>query len=293
MKKVLLLLGLASTSLVAQTPLQKQIEAIAGEAQGSVSVACSLPGTELNCDLHPHGHPPMQSVFKLPLAMTVLHAVEDQKFSLDQNIRYLAADRILPKAYSPLQAKYPEGEVDVPLRELLRLTVSLSDNVAADILLRIVGGPSVVDAYIRSLGVRGFHLEDGEHELHRDVKAQYRNWFEPTGAVQLLRRLNDDSPLTKEDTALLFEWMEASRAGRIKGELPNTAIVRHKSGTSDVENGVAFATNDIGLIVLPDGKSLAVAVFLTDAKANEQVREAVIARIAKAAYDEAVKKAPK
>jgi beta-lactamase class A len=235
----------------------------------------------------------MQSVFKLPLVITVLHAVEQHKFSLDQNIRYLASDRILPKAYSPLQDKYPDGEVDITLRELLRLSVSLSDNVAADILLRLVGGPTVVDSYIRSLGIQGFHLEDGEHELHRDVEAQYRNWFEPAGAVQLLRSLSDNSPLSKEDTALLFQWMESSRTTRIKADLPQGTIVRHKAGTSGVENGIAFATNDIGLVVLPNGKSLAIAVFVTDARASEQIREGVIARIAKAAYDEAIKRTPK
>ena len=59
-------------------------------------------------------------------------------------MRFLPEDRILPHVYSPLQDKYPDGDVDVPLRELLRLDVSLSDNVvAADILLRLVGGPNV------------------------------------------------------------------------------------------------------------------------------------------------------
>ena len=128
---------------LAQTdsPLEKQIREIATEAQGKVSVACSLPGSSLNCDLNPHAHPPMQSVFKLPLAVTVLHQVEQGTLSLDQPVRFLPSDRILPHAYSPLQDKYPEANVDIPLCELLRLTVSLSDNVAADILLRLVGGP--------------------------------------------------------------------------------------------------------------------------------------------------------
>jgi hypothetical protein len=62
----------------------------------------------------------------------------------------------------------------------------------------------------------------------------------------------------------------------------------HKTGTSGVKNGLAAATNDLGLIVLPDGRRLALAVFVTDSKADEATREAVIARIAKAAYSAAV-----
>jgi beta-lactamase class A len=75
---------------------------------------------------------------------------------------------------------------------------------------------------------------------------------------------------------------------RIKGELPAGTIVMHKSGTSDTRNGVTYATNDIGLIMLPDGRRLAIAVFITDSTADEATRDAVIARIAKAAYDEGI-----
>jgi len=290
MRLAILLLSFAG-SLFAQSSLQKQIQAIAADARGKVSVACALPDSSLNCDLNPHSHPPMQSVFKLPVAITALHEVEQNKLKLDQPIRFLKSDRILPHTYSPLQEKYPEADVDVPLRELLRLAVAISDNAAADMLLRVVGGPSVVDAYIASLGVKGFHLRDGEDGLHRDIKIQYRNWFEPAGAVQLLRRISDNSPLTPENTKLLLGWMEETPNAphRIKGQLPPGTVVAHKTGSSGTENNMAPATNDIGLITLPDGRRLAIAIFVTDSKADEAARDQVIARIAKAAYDEAIK----
>ncbi|WP_158793034.1 class A beta-lactamase [Granulicella sp. L60] len=309
MRPVLLLpplLSLLTTPAPAQQSLQQQIQTIAADAHGKVSVACSLPDTmpspsPLNCDLNPTAHPPMQSVFKLPLALTILHQLEQGKFmasssnqssnrSIDQPIRFLPEDRILPKPYSSLQDKYPNANVDVPLRTLLQLTVSLSDNTAADILLRIAGGPDVVDKYIASLGITGFHLRDGENALHHSVPLQYRNWFEPRSAVQLLRILSDRSPLTPEHTAQLLAWMRpATPTTRLQGDLPAGTIVAHKSGTSDIDNGVAHATNDIGLITLPDGRQLAIAVFVTDSTADTAIREKVIARIARAAYNAAVK----
>ena len=247
--------ALAGTAF-AQTALQGHIRAIAADAHGKVAVACSLPGTSLNCDLDAHAHPPMQSVFKLPLAVTVLHLVENGKFSLDQAVRFLASDRILPHTHSPLQDKYPSAEVDVPLRELLRLAVSESDNVAADIILRVIGGPEVVNGYIKAIGVDGFHLEDDERGLSRDVQTQYRNWFEPAGAVQLLRRISDNSPLTPEHTQMLLKWMQDTSSGqqRIKDELPSGTVVMHRTGTSGTVGGVTYATNDIGLITLPAGR---------------------------------------
>jgi beta-lactamase class A len=281
----LALLFILSVSAIAQAPLQQQIFAIARDARGKVSVACSLPGSALNCDLNPNAHPPMQSVFKLPLALAVLHQVEQRTLSLDQPVRFLPQDRI-PHAYSPLQDQHPDAGVDVPLRELLRLTVSLSDNVAADILLRLVSGPETVNAYIAALGVSGFHLQDSEAVLHHDVSAQYRNWFEPAGAVQLLRAISDNSPLTRDHTDMLLGWMTPDvPTKRLDGDLPAGTRVAHKSGTSGVDNGVAHATNDIGLIPMPDGRRIAIAVFVTDSTADGTTRERVIARIARAAYD--------
>lgn len=289
--RLAILFTLAAISTFAQQPLRQQIRAIADDAHGKVSVACSLPGSALNCDFNPRAHPPMQSVFKLPLVLTVLHQVEQGKFSLDQPVRFRPEDRILPHVYSPLQDKYPDGGVDVPLHELLRLTVSVSDNVGADILLRVAGGAKVVDAYIAGLGVRGFHLRDSEAVLHRDRTAQYRNWFEPAGAVQLLRRISDHSPLTPEHTQLLLGWMTpADPTKRLDGNMPAGVRVAHKSGSSDVIDGVAAATNDIGLIPLPDGRRIAIAVFVTDSTADEATREQVIARIARAAYDASLQK---
>jgi beta-lactamase class A len=287
--RLALLLTLSAISVVAQEPLRQQIRVIAREAQGKVSVSCSLPGSTLNCDLNPGARPPMQSVFKLPLAATVLHHVEQGTLSMDQAVRFLPEDRILPHVYSPLQDQYPDGGVDVPLRDLLRLTVSRSDNVAADILLRLMGGPKTINTYIAALGVGGFHLQDSEAALHREVSAQYRNWFQPAGAVQLLRIIDNGSALTSEHTNLLLGWMtQDQRTKRLEGDLPNDIRVAHKSGTSDVDNGVAHATNDIGLIPLPDGRRIAIAVFVTDSTADEATRERVIARIARAVYDASV-----
>jgi beta-lactamase class A len=277
--------------LFAQDGLRQQIAAIAAQAHGKVSVACSLPGSGLNCDFNPSAHPPMQSVFKAPLAMTALHVVELGKLSLDQPIRFLPGDRILPSVYSPLQDQYPAANVDVPLRRLLELAVSVSDNVAADIVLRAIGGAAVVERYVRECGIGGFQLRDNEAALHRDETAQYRNWFAPAGAVQFLRLLSDHPPIGAGHAALLLRWMRDGTRGneRIRGRLPEGTAVMHKPGSSGIQGGFAPATNDIGLIVLPDGRRLAIAVFVTDSTADDAARDAVIARIARAAYDAAVR----
>ncbi|SFS06650.1 beta-lactamase class A [Granulicella pectinivorans] len=281
-----------ATTLPAQT-LQQKLAKIAASANETVSVACALPNSTLNCDLNPDGHPPMQSVFKLPLGVAMLHLVEQGNFTLDQPIRFLPSDRIQPGSYSPLQDKYPDANVDVPLRELIRLSVYLSDNAAADTLLRLLGGTAALQKYMDTLGIQGFHIEDTEYSLHTDAQFQFRNWFTPRAAVSFLRLLADNSPLTPEHTQLLFSFMQGpgNGTGRIKAGLPADTVVRHKSGTSDTVIGVTYAMNDIALITLPDGRTLALAVFLTNSTDSQKDREATIAAIAKAVYEAAI--APK
>ncbi len=107
--------------------------------------------------------------------------------------------------------------------------------------------------------------------------------------MQLLRIICDRSPLTREHTDLLLSWMRLSvKSTRIQADLPKGAVVAHKAGTSDVDNGLAHATNDIGLILLPDGRQLAIAIFVTDSTADDTTRDRVIAKIARAAYDAAL-----
>jgi beta-lactamase class A len=305
MRPYMLLLCVPAAGAGAQTALQARVANIAADAQGTVSVSCQLPGTALNCDLNPHSHSPMQSAFKFPLAFTVLHLAdigqllptqrrgEPMDVTLDRTVRFLPED-IIPGSFSPLTDRYPDANVDVPLRELIELAAGQSDNGATETLLRIIGGPSVVQTYIRSLGITAFQLRDGEREMQRDESLQYRNWIEPAAAVELLERLVSNSPLSPKANEFLLETLTASRTGpnRLRGGLPANTVMAHKTGTSGEVNGLAAATNDMGLITLPDGRRLAIAVFVTNARADEATRDRVIARIGRAAYDEALRTLP-
>ncbi len=153
--RICTLLFLAASFTAAQSPLHQRIADIAKEAQGQVYVSCSLPGVELDCDLNPHGHPPMQSTFKFPLALAVLHQVELGKLQLDQPVRFLKSDRY--PTFSPLQDEFPNAEVEVPLRKLIKLTTEESDNIASNLLLRVIGGPDVLQQYLDSLGLSAIH----------------------------------------------------------------------------------------------------------------------------------------
>jgi beta-lactamase class A len=270
----------------AHAQLSVDIARIAARAHGRVGVACSLPGRTLNCNFHAAEAFPMQSVYKLPIAMAALHAVEQGRYRLDQTVRFLPSDLIAPDQYSPLRDAHPHGNADVPFEDLLRLAVSQSDGVASDILLRVLGGPPAADAYIRSLGIEGIHIVDTEQTLGREEKLEDRDSAQPSDLVALLRMLADRSPLSPEHTQLLLGWMTESHTGdrRIRALLPPRTIVADKTGTSGTGRNFTNATNDVGLITLPDGRKLALAVMVADSATLASVREHVVAEIARAVW---------
>jgi beta-lactamase class A len=301
MRSFALLLAIAPSTAFAQTSLQAKVAAIAKDAKGTVNVSCMLPGTELNCDLNPHNHPPMQSMYKLPLALTALHLADRGKLlpnqrpgepmdvTLDRTVRFLPTD-IIPGSYSPLTDHYPKANVDVTLREIIRLAVGQSDNGAEEILVRLVGGPPAVQNYMHAIGIAAFHLLYSERDLDRDENLQYQDWTEPAAAVQLLERLVNNPPVSPVASAFLLQTMTdaVTGPGRLRAGLPPGTVLAHKTGSSGTHGGITAATNDIGLITLPDGRRLAIAVLITDSRADEDTCEAVIARIGRAAYDAAI-----
>jgi beta-lactamase class A len=229
---------------------------------------------------------PMQSVYKLPIVMATLKLVDEGKLALDQMVAVFKSD-LPPRAiYSQIRDEHPDGGVSLSVAELGRAAIVDSDGGASDLLLKLLGKDEVMQ-YLHELRVADVTVATSEAEMAKAEDVQYRNWATPEGAVALLAALQEGRGLSKSSRDLLIEWMSASKPGahRIKALLPEGTPVAHKTGTSGTSNGLTRATNDIGLVRLPDGRHLAIAVFVSDSRASEEVREDVIARIARAAWD--------
>lgn len=265
--------------------LRKQIEEIAATAKGRVGVAAEVLETGESVSLNPQERFPMQSVYKLPIAMGILAQVDNKKLTLEQRVRVEPTDFVRIGQHSPIRDKNPNG-VELSVSELLRFSVEESDGTAPDVLLKLAG-IEVVTKYLNDLGINEIVVANTEKEIGRDWETQYRNWASPQGALQLLRSLHERRGLSEQSQQLLFKFMTETPTGprRLKGLLPKTVVVAHKTGTSGTSNGIAAATNDIGLITLPNGQQLAIAVFVGDSRADLVTRERAIARIAKAIYD--------
>jgi len=166
--------------------------------------------------------------------------------------------------------------------------VSLSDNDACDILLKVIDGPKTVQDYMLRLGIRGIAIRASEADMASSWELQYTNWCKPVEMTILLDKFYKGDILAKPTTEFLYKTLSETTTGpkRLKGLLPPNAVVAHKTGTSPTNAaGLSPATNDVGIITLPNGKHVAISVFVCNSTDSEEVREGLIAKIGKAVWD--------
>jgi beta-lactamase class A len=258
---------------------------------------------------------PMQSVYKLPSAIAVLKQVDEGKISLKQLVTIMRQD--FAPGWSPIIKEFKGDRVQIPLRNVLESSVGISDNTAADALVRLLGGPQQVNAILGKLQIRNIRVDRLEQQMQpesvglknfqpeladeqkykeavekipdRDKKAALQKYLSdprdtatPEAMVDLLAKLNSNQLLSENSTALLLKIMTDSPTGqkRLKAGLPENWSIAHKTGTGADVLGINTATNDVGIATSPDGKRVAIAVFIAGSKAPLEEREKVMSNIA-------------
>ncbi len=284
-----LFLFIASQTYVQGTgPLRQKIQEIISTKKAIVGV--SIIGNYGKDTLSINGERqfPMQSVFKFHIAVAVLSQIDRGKLSFDQKVKIEKKD-LLPNLYSPIRDDYPEGTT-LTISEILTYTVSKSDNVGCDVLLRLIGGPQEVEAYFRKNNFKNVSIKINEEVQQANWDLQFQNQTTPKAANEVLTAFyyNKKKLLSKKSHAFLWKLMKetATGANRLKGQLPKEAIIAHKTGSSGAnKEGVTAAVNDIGIVYLPNGQYFFISVFVTDSKEDAATNEKILADIAKATWD--------
>ncbi|PKF75587.1 class A beta-lactamase, subclass A2, partial [Chryseobacterium sp. PMSZPI] len=231
---------------------------------------------------------PMLSVFKFHLASTVLDLVDKGKYSIDQKFLIKKSD-LLENTWSPLREKYPNGNIELPLAEIISYTVAQSDNNTCDFLLKLIGGPQTVQQFMDSKGVKNVHIKYNEDDMHRDWKTQYGNSSSTNSIVDLLKKFYDGKLISQKSTDLLMQIMLGTTTGtnKIVEQLPKGTPIAHKTGSSGKpDNILTVAENDMGIISLPNGKHYAIAVFVSNSTETEKVNTRIVSDISKVVWDD-------
>ncbi|TSE09884.1 class A beta-lactamase, subclass A2 [Aquimarina algiphila] len=269
--------------------LKQKIEDIINSKNAIVGVA--INGMEIKDTLNINGqrHFPMQSVFKFPIALTILSEIDKGNLSLDQKID-IKKSELLPGLWSPIRKKYSEGVI-LSIAEIIKYTVALSDNVGCDVLLRLLGEPQTVENYFSSLGFKDFSVKINEETMQNNWDLQFLNWTTPKEANRILTTFykNSNRLLTQESHDFVWNVMKGTKTGknRLRGQLPKETIVAHKTGWSGAhkETGVTAAVNNIGIVFLPNGKYYTISVFITESTESFETNEKMISDISKATWD--------
>jgi len=289
MKKLTILFLLISIFSFAQkAELKKEISKITEGKNATVAV--SVLGIDFPFQYNNNNAEkklPMQSVFKYHIALAVLDLVDQGKLSLDQKV-FIKKSELLPNTWSPIREKNPEGNFEMPISELIEYSVAMSDNVGCDVLLRLIGGPKVVNDYIVSKGVKNTQIVYNEEIMQSAWKNQYENYTTMKSATKLLKDFYKGKILSKKSTEFLLAVMYRTSTGlnKIVEQLPKSAKVAHKTGSSGKNDaGLTGAENDIAIITLPNGKTFAIAIFVSDSTESYDDTCKLISDVSKVVYE--------
>jgi len=217
------------------------------------------------------------STFKLFLAAAILAQSRQSPGLLQQTVHYRAADLV---SYSPVTARHVG--VGMSVTALCAATVQHSDNTAANLLLRVLGGPERVTAFLRACGDAVFRLDRWEPELNSAIPGDARDTSTPHAVGTSLHRLVLGEILPMDLRAQLRQWMLGSRTGalRIKAGIPPDWIIGDKTGT-----GQYGSANDIAVLWPPGRRPLVLAVYTRQHRQQAAANEAVIAAAARIVVD--------
>lgn len=265
--------------------IQQQIAAIASQSRGRIGVAAmDLDGGGqifLNGDM-PF---PMASTAKIAVAATFLEGVEQGRFRLDQRFPMMLSVAERAGARSPI-APVRAGPV-MTAQELMELMITRSNNQATDGIIAAIGGIAPVNQWLTRKGIVGQRLDHTMATLVRDdgkvnpaTVIDTRTSSTPRAMLALLAAIDRGGALNPESRAVLLDTMTRTSTGRnrIRAGLPEGTLVAHKTGT------LAGVTDDVGIVRLPDGRHLAMVVFVAGPEGHGP-HSALIAQVARVLYD--------
>lgn len=224
----------------------------------------------------------MCSTFKLPLAAAIMQRADNGTLTLDTVVPYTKAD-IVPHA-PVTEANLDKGGMTI--RDLAEAAQKQSDNVAANLLLKQLGGPAGFTQFFRALGDTATRLDRFEPHMNDVKPGDERDTTLPVAAAGILRKILTGDVLKPASRELVIQWMVDTSTGlkRLRAGLPKTWRAGDKTGTGlDGESG---KYNDVAIAWPPGGAPIIVTSYLNVPQATDHIRDdhqAILADVARTA----------
>lgn len=197
----------------------------------------------------------MCSAFKTYAAGRVLQMVDRGQLNLDTAVRITAGD-ILANSPATEQAV----GVTLTLGGLCEAALQRSDNAAANLLLRNIGGPPAVTAFAREIGDDQTRLDRWETDLNSAIPGDDRDTTTPAAIAAGYRTLLTGGVLSAHGRAQLITWMKGNVTSSMRPALPPGWTSADKTGTGDYGS-----TNDVGVTYGQNGQMILLALMARSA----------------------------
>lgn len=282
----LLMVGSMVSTFAVSSDLETELRSMLENKDATIGIALIVNDND-TLTINNDERYPLMSVMKFHQAIAVSRFLEGNKLPLSATVA-VKPSQLNPDTYSPLRERYPDGNVEVSYADLMKYTLQMSDNNACDILFSYTLPPEKVQAYLESVGFTGFAIAVTEDDMYKNRRSAYANWSTPLSAVCILNRFFTSQWLPKEYQSFIAQVMFDAQTGanRLPGGLPADGVrIAHKTGTGYVTpEGRIMAVNDIGFVLLPDGRHYSIAVFIANAAGKEEENAAIIAEISALVY---------
>jgi beta-lactamase class A len=273
-------LPLLPSKAAALESLKVRLGEVVARANGKMSVSVVHVESGRSVTVGGQEALPLQSVFKVPLAVTVLRAVQEGRVRLDQMLTVRAEDRAPGVASN--EKKWAQVPREVSVRQLLEYSLVDSDNTSSDKLLDLIGGPKVLTGLMQSLGFQGIAVRAPTKAM--GPSGELPNDATSEALARLLASVERGELLEASQRTLLWDLMGRARTGerRIRAGLPPGTQVVDKTGTG----GNGTVTNDVGVVTLPGSAGhLAIVVLIAASSLLPRAQEDLIAETARAAFN--------
>lgn len=212
---------------------------------------------------------PVCSTFKAVLAGAILHRSAGDPALLERRISYTSQDMV---PHAPITEKNIAKGMTVA--ELCAATVQYSDNPAANLLMKVLGGPEAVTAYARSIGDTEFRLDRWETELNSAIPGDPRDTTTPLAMMRTLQAMVVGEALPAPQRQQLKDWLVGNTTGGklIRAGTPAGWTVGDKTG-----GGAYGARNDVAVIWPPGQAPIVIAVYTAHESKDAKYREDIIA----------------
>lgn len=247
------------------------------EIKNHVEIGLSAIETYNNTQINYHANKrfPMDSTSKIMTISAILKKSESDPKLLEQKIFFTEND-VKKSGYAPVTRKHIQSGMTVS--DLCAAALEYSDNLAANQLMKILGGPNEVTQFARSIGDEKYLLVRWEPELNSAIPSDKRDTTTPSEMSKSVQKLVLGNALGNSERQQLQNWMKQCKTGnnRIRAGVPRHFIVADKTGT-----GSYGSISDIGVIWRTQASPIVLAVYVRKNKKNAHIPDRVIAQATK------------